>query len=446
MKFGRWMVALVIVVVVVLLGAAAMTIRFAGSDRICSGVCVSGNEIGGLTQDRAKQIIQDWAIEQAHRDITLTAMDRRWGGTLSSLGLRVDWHDAVARAYAVGREGNAVNRAICALTGCGVGKHIDARLLIDKDRLQETLSKVNKAIGAPHRDARIHIVDSRIQIEQDSCGTKLDEAAAVGVVSKAVLAGEHVVPLPVVPDPPDVTASDVQGIDALLASYTTSFNRGKVGRTHNLTLAAKSIDGTILKPGQEFSYNKAVGPRLEGRGFQMAQVYIKGKLEDGIGGGVCQVSSTLFNAVLLAGLVVKERNPHSQLVPYVTAGRDATVAFGHLDFRFQNANTAPIGVVSQVKGNRLNIRIYGSAQDKKVVSIYTSRVKRTPAGSKMLVDQTLAQNAKHVVEKGASGAEVILYRKIIMPDGKDSVEAIRSRYKPQNTVYAVGPTAQSIPQ
>lgn len=446
MKFARWVAVFAVIVIVLLLVCVGMTLRFANSDRICSGVTVSGRDIGGMTRGQAERILQDWAIEQSQHDITLTAMDRRWGGTFASLGIRVDWKDAVARAFAVGREGNLINRSICALTSGGIGKNISAKFLIDKDRLQKTLAKVNQAVGAPHRDAKIRVVDSRIEIEQDSCGTMLDEAAAVGIVSKAVLAGEHVVQLPVVPDEPEVTARDALGIDALLSSYTTSFNRGKVGRTHNLTLAAKSIDGIILKPGQEFSYNKAVGPRILDRGFQMAQVFVKGKLEDGIGGGVCQVSSTLFNAVLLAGLAVKERNPHSQLVPYVSAGRDATVAYGHLDFRFQNNNASPIGVVAQVKGSRLSVRIYGSANDVKVVKVYTGTVKRTAAGSETHVDRTLPSDAKRIIEKGARGADVVLYRRILAPDGNESVEAMRSKYRPQNTVYAVGPTTPSIPE
>ena len=102
--------------------------------------------------------------------------------------------------------------------------------------------------------------------------------------------------------------------------------------------------------------------------------------------------------------------------------------------------------MSWVKANRLTVRIYGSAQDKKVVKLYTGRVKRIESGSKTIVDQTLAQAMRRVIEKGARGAEVVLYRRIKMPDGSDSVETIRSKYRPQNAVYAVGPTTSSVPE
>ena len=130
-------------------------------------------------------------------------------------------------------------------------------------------------------------------------------------VTRALIAGKLSVPLPVVADKPNIVAADAAHVDTLLARYVTVYNAGKEDRTHNLTLAAKTIDGVILKPGDEFSVNDAVGPRLEDRGFREAPIFIKGKLEPGLGGGVCQVSSTLYNAVLLAGLKVLAGSHHS---------------------------------------------------------------------------------------------------------------------------------------
>lgn len=445
-RLGRFAARLALVVVTCLLIVLAMTLQFGGTDEICCGVSVSRIDLGGMTKDTAAQALRAWAVEQAGRGITLTAMDRRWSATLAGLGFRVDWSDAAVRAFAVGRSGSFLNRAVCVLTSRGRGKHIVPKLLADRARFARTLSKANKAVGAPHKDARIRIVDSVITIEQDSCGTMLDEKASVGVVSRAMRMGQNVVRLPVVPDPPEVTASDAASIDTLLSSFTTSFSVAKRGRTHNLTLAARAIDGIVLKPRQVFSVNNTVGPRLVGRGFQIAQIYIKGKLEDGIGGGVCQVSSTLFNAVLLAGLAIRERGPHSQIVPYVSPGRDATVAYGLRDFRFANSNASPVGIVAHVKGSRLTVYIFGAAADKKQVKLYTSIVKRVPAGSKTVVDDSLPEGAKQLVEKGASGLEVVLYRKITMPDGQDAVETMRSRYAPQNAVFAVGPAPQASAQ
>jgi vancomycin resistance protein YoaR len=178
----------------------------------------------------------------------------------------------------------------------------------------------------------------------------------------------------------------------------------------------------------------------------MAQVYIRGELVDGIGGGVCQVSSTLFNAVLLAGLKIVERNAHPETVPYVPPGRDATVAYGFKDFRFSNSNSQPIGIVTTVGGSHLTVHVYGSAEDKKQVKVYSGSLRRVAAGSKTVVDGKLAPGARRVVEKGVGGASVVLYRKMAGPDGRDIVNAFRSRYAPHKAVVAVGASPAATPQ
>lgn len=435
------------IVVVCALVALAITLVFSAGDTICKGVSVSGVAIGGMSKAKAASAVREWAQERVHRNITLTALDRRWSGTLASLGLRIDWEKSVDRAYTIGRKGNILNRMACVLSSGGSGKHIVADPLIDSSRLGRTLRKVAAAVNRPHEDARLVVVDGQLQVKQDASGIKLDREVAAGVVTRAAGSGRNFVQLPVVVDAPQVTSQDCAGINSLLSSYTTPFNAGKRGRTHNLTLAARCISGRVVKPGQVFSCNDTIGPRLEGRGFQIAQVYIKGELVDGIGGGVCQVSSTLFNAVLLAGLKVVERSPHPETVPYVSPGRDATVAYGHKDFRFENTDSNPIGIVTMVRGSHLTVQLYGAPQDKKEVKIITGKLKRMAAGSETVVDATLPAGARRVVEKGVGGADVVVYRKMLGPDGKDEIVAFHSKYKPHAAVIAVGkaPTASNQP-
>jgi len=419
-RLAKFIAVLAAVAAALLVVAYAVTSQFAAGDRIAKGVSVSGNEVGGLSREQADAMLRSWAAKQARRDVTLTAMDRRWSGPLASLGITVDWREASDRAFSAGRTGGLANRLVCVLTSRGSGKSIIARMRVNHPVLRRTLRKVAKAVNRPHADARIRIVDSRLDIKQDSCGIKLDEERTVGVICHGARSGQNVIPLPIAIDRPEVTARDAAGIDTLLASYTTSFNRGLRGRTHNLTLAARCVDGTVLKPGMEFSTNAAVGPRLEARGFQTAQIYIRGKLEDGIGGGVCQVSSTLFNAVLLAGLTVKERSPHSQTVPYVRPGRDATVAYGLRDFRFVNSNSSPVGIVMTVSGSRLIAHVYGAAADRKQVKVYAGKL----------------------VSCADGGCRAVLYRQITQSDGSVTTDTYRSSYAPHTPAV---PAAAPIP-
>lgn len=306
------------------------------------------------------------------------------------------------------------------------------------------VGKVARSIDRPHRDARLRVAGGRLEVIPDGCGIKVNREEARGVLSRSLTAGRAVIPLPVEVDKPDITTEDAAGINTQLSTFTTPFNPGKRDRTHNLTLAARALSGTILKPGQVFSYNSHVGPRLMSRGFRNAPVFVRGKLEPGVGGGVCQVSSTLYNAALLAGLKIVERSHHCQVVPYVSAGRDATVVYGLLDLRFENTNSAPIALISQVGRSRLAFSVYGSAADKKIVRVYTSGAKRTAAGVKTIVDTSLAAGARKVVEKGVRGASVTVYREITGPDGTKTTEVVsRDRYPARSGVVAVGPAAVS---
>ena len=245
--------------------------------------------------------------------------------------------------------------------------------------------------------------------------------------------------LPVEADRPRVAASDAGRIDTLLATYATSFHPDKRERTHNLTLASRIIDGVILKPGETFSVNAAVGPRLESRGFEEAPIFIKGKLEPGVGGGVCQVSSTLYNAVLLAGLKVVARSHHSQKVPYVPVGRDATVAYGLRDFKFRNTGSEAIGVVSRIRGGRLIVDIYGAASDKKDVKVYTGPIEWVQPKTDVVSDPATKRGARRVIEHGVRGARVVVYRKFTMPDGTSTTQTVsRDRYQVRNTLIGIG--------
>jgi len=143
-----------------------------------------------------------------------------------------------------------------------------------------------------------------------------------------------------------------------IASFSTYFNVAEKSRTKNLKLAAEAINNCLIKPEKIFSFNQTVGPRIPEKGYEKAIVYInKEKVED-YGGGVCQVSTTLYNAVLQAGLPVLERHPHSLPVPYVSAGKDATVSYGTLDLKFKNDRARDILIKAAVDQNKLTIELY----------------------------------------------------------------------------------------
>ncbi|MGA9175373.1 MAG: VanW family protein [Thermoactinomyces sp.] len=166
--------------------------------------------------------------------------------------------------------------------------------------------------------------------------------------------------VPVIWIQPELTTKKLKQLkQKKLASYTTYFNSGNLNRSHNIRLSAKAIDHTVLLPGQIFSFNRTVGERSLNRGYRPARIIVKGEYSEGVGGGICQTSSTLFNCVDRAGLRVIQRASHSKMVTYVPKYRDATVSWGGPDFRFQNQLDEPILIEADIKKGRLTIAIYG---------------------------------------------------------------------------------------
>ena len=174
---------------------------------------------------------------------------------------------------------------------------------------------------------------------------------------------EYTIPLKVIY--PNVTTNMI-GTEAFpdqLASFSTKYSTRDTDRTTNLRLAANKVNGTVLMPGETFSYNKVVGARTIAAGYKEAPIYVNGEVVDGLGGGICQVSSTIYNAVVYANLDIVQRSNHQFVPSYVTASRDATVVYGSIDFQFKNNRDYPIKIICSVSGGVASCQIFGLKQD-----------------------------------------------------------------------------------
>lgn len=174
---------------------------------------------------------------------------------------------------------------------------------------------------------------------------------------------EYIIPLSVIY--PNITTNMIgtEAFPDLLSNFSTNYAASNKNRTTNLILAANKINGTVLMPGETFSYNKVVGARTISAGYKEAPIYVEGKVVDGLGGGICQITSTLYNAVVYANLEVTQRTNHQFIPSYVTASRDATVVYGAIDFQFKNNRNYPIKLVCSVSGGVANFQIFGLRQE-----------------------------------------------------------------------------------
>ena len=205
---------------------------------------------------------------------------------------------------------------------------------------------------------------------------------------------------------PKVTTDQI-GTEAFpdqLATFKTTYDGGNTDRTTNLRLACEKINGKVLLAGETFSYNKTLGPRTASAGYKNAAIYSGGEVVDGIGGGICQISSTLYNAVLRANLEIVERRNHQFVTSYVEAGMDATVVYGTTDFKFKNTRKYPIKIVASAKNGVATVSIYGIKEEEEYTfSFRTVTVSTIPTTTKYVEDPTLEAGKEKVKQKGANG-------------------------------------------
>ncbi len=206
---------------------------------------------------------------------------------------------------------------------------------------------------------------------------------------------------------PNVTIDQI-GTEAFpdqLSTFTTRYDASDKDRTTNLSLACQKINGKVLMPGETFSYNETLGPRSYATGYKNAKVYENGQVVDGIGGGICQISSTLYNAALMSDMEIVERRNHQFVTSYVGAGRDATVVYGSTDFRFKNTRTYPVKIVASAKSGIATVSIFGikEADREYTYSFSTKTISTIPYTVKYVEDSRLAPGKEVVKQKGANG-------------------------------------------
>lgn len=248
---------------------------------------------------------------------------------------------------------------------------------------------------------------------------------------------------------PEITINDI-GLEAFpykVSTFSTNYNAGDVGRTNNLKIASTKTNNLVLMPGEIFSFNKVVGKRTVEEGYKDAKIYENGKVVDGLAGGICQVSSTLYDAALLANLEIVERYNHQFTTSYLPGGKDATVVYGIKDLKFKNNREYPIKIVTSIGGGTLTYSIYGIQQANEynivITPVITSRIANKTITE---VDKSLAPGKSVTVQAGHSGQRVTTYKEVWQNGTKLSSTVISNDvYNPMNTIIHVGPTPAPAP-
>ena len=219
--------------------------------------------------------------------------------------------------------------------------------------------------------------------------------------------------IPLIITKPNKTVKDIgtEAFPDLLSTFSTNYNAGNADRTTNLRLAASKINGTVLLPNEEFSYNSVVGERTINAGYKMAATYSNGAVVDGLGGGICQISSTLYDAVVMANLKITTRRNHQFVTSYVPAGKDATVVWGSQDFKFVNSRKNPVRITATVQGGVATVQVWGIKEEVEYdISIETKKIATIEPTTQYVQNPSLPAGQQKVVQAGSNGRKVEAYK------------------------------------
>ncbi|MFA4015652.1 MAG: hypothetical protein RUDDFDWM_000743 [Candidatus Fervidibacterota bacterium] len=418
---------------------------------IFDGVHSLGCDLSGMTLQQAEQLLQDVGKQISNAKVRIVVKTLSSGNSASvkeappreviasSIGISVDPKATAKEAYRYGREGNMLQRLRERWRSMRYGVEIQPRFVLNEDVAKRFINQLKNHYESQPTDAKVELINGRIQIIKSTYGRCIDDKATLKLWNDLVKRGQFAeLPLLVKVVYPDVMTEDVAHIDAVLGECVTWYNPAQKPRAHNILLAVSALDGNLIRAGEVFSFNEAVGPRNFNRGYKLAPTLVRGRFVEDVGGGVCQVAGTLFNAALLAGLEVVERHRHSRPVRYLPLGRDAAVNYGTLDLKVRNPYPYPVYIKASAKGGKLKVLILGKATGVRY-ALRSEVLKVLPITTVVKQDASMPPGKKVIKERGRCGYVVALWR-LAYKDGKLlSKEVVCSTtYPPQPCIISEG--------
>lgn len=427
-----------------ILSIAGLEIGFATSSYLPSGLKINGN-IVLLKRNEAKDFLQKNVDDFLNLKVTLKSSDKKFSYNWKTLGANTDFSQTLNELKSLGSSWNPFNDFYVRYL-CYKGKiNYTINFSLDEDKAKHILKTLAPQIEKKPQDAVVDL-DARV-IHPDIKGEKLNINSTLKNIRSALKNKDSSVLIAVDITRAKLTKEDLKDLDItnVISSFETYYGFSSVARVHNLKLAAKKLNGTIIKPGQTISYNEIVGERTITAGFKMAPVIIKGKVVQDWGGGACQISSTLHAASLFAGLKIVQRTPHSIPSHYIKMGLDAAVVYPYLDLKIKNNFPFPIAIhYVFTKDKKVRVEILGKKKLYKV-DFQRAILGTFAAAKKQIPDPTLPEGKKVVEEKGNTGYKVA--RKIIITSletGKTKTLSTVDIYPPHKSVVRIG-TKKVIP-
>lgn len=433
-KFTILITILVIIIIVFFL----YTLLLLNSNSIYKGISINNIDISGYNTDKALKILNDrYSKYFNYKKIVLYYEDKYYFIKSKDIELTYDYYKALEKAYSIGRNKNYFKRLLDILICKFKGKNIELDLIFNNDKLNLELNRIANKIDIEPIDASIKYLNNEFIIKNEIIGRKVDKDKLRNIIISTFDKNE-LIKIPVKVIQPKIKSNMLTKIDYRISSFVTYFNMEDKNRASNLKTVAEKIDGKILLSNEVFSFNSITGKRDKESGYKKGKVIINGKYVPQIAGGVCQVSTTLYNAVLLANLEIIERHPHSLPVRYIKYGRDATVAYDYYDLKFRNNTEYPIYIECKVYNSMIYVNIYSNKTLVKNIYIETKLIDIVNYKVEVLKNKNLKPGDKKIIKEGKNGYIVETYR-VIKEKNKLYKELIsKDYYKPINAIVEVG--------
>lgn len=448
-KLSKGIVPKIIIFLAILLlifsGVLIYATTLMNTNKIYTNIFVNGVDVSNLSIDEANALLSK---SFKYGDLTLENESKKWVQNLDKLGFKYNIHQCVVSAYDIGRKGDFLSNAFTVLKlKFGAKENISLKATEDFEKLNEFYTKVTSEVDSSPVNASVSVNAGAITVNPSKNGYKVEVDKLKEEVKTALQKSENKsvnLPIPVIIQEPKIKTEQLSSINGVIASYNTKYSMGDAERAYNVSLSAQKLDNQLLMPGDEISFQHLLGEVSVANGFKAAKIIVNNEYRDGLGGGVCQVSSTLYNALLLGNIDITQRTNHSLPIGYVPIGRDATIAVPGPDLKYKNNNSFPVLIKTYAYNGTMTAQIYGDTTKSKKIDLY-SEVTSTIAPNVIYKnDPNLPKGREQVDDYGHTGYTSVTYKII---DGKKTVIS-RDRYamKPKIIRTGTGPELTPPPE
>jgi len=417
-----------------------LTIIGIGLLTIFGNISINGVDVGGLERDAALAKLHH-EIPIASEVVRIAVDDVEFVYTFAELGAGYDFETAVDTALAYGREGGFLKKLARQFSLSIVGHDIEAAYSHDSEKVVQIARKIADSASVELREPSYRISGRRFEFEEGRAGRQVCvETLTAGITAVLLDRTGNIVTAEIITSQPTRALADFQAATDLIGSYTTPFDSSNAARATNLTVASGYLNNQVILPDEIFSTCRALRPRTEENGYVTAGQILNGEPDSGVGGGICQISSTLYMAALHAELPIHERRNHSLMVGYMAPATDAAIAQGHIDLKFQNNSSYPMLVESILTGNRHVVNIYGkeTRPSERNVSFRGVLVEHRAQEDKIIEDDLMPQGKALIEFPGIPGGRYELHKIVTMGEASEQITVNTSNYRPLQRVVRIG--------